>query len=186
MRWCCGAAAPSSSTAPQQDVCCGAVRGMALTPTLAVAPGLCSALAPLWPGPTSGQCGQCRAGIKWNEAHYVGLTRGSVQCLLVLSCCVARWRHVQCCPVLAGALEQAHTISPQNWLARCALERGCWHWYLWRWSSTEHLSVTPATPPPLLCSIYALSRISTLVSVAGQQRSRTGSVGAMNGSRHST
>ena len=85
--WCCGAAAPSSSTAPQQDVCCGAVRGMALTPTLAVAPGLCSALAPLWPGPTSGHCGQCRAGIKWNEAHYVGLTRGSVQCLLVLSCC---------------------------------------------------------------------------------------------------
>ena len=152
VRWCCGAAAPSSSTAPQQDVCCGAVRGMALTPTLAVAPGLCSALAPLWPGPTSGHCGQCRAGIKWNEAHYVGLTRGSVQCLLVLSCCVARWRHVQCCPVLAGALEQAHTISPQNWLARCALERGCWHWYLWRWSSTEHLSVTPATPPPLLCS----------------------------------
>ena len=87
VRWCGGAAAPSSSTAPQQDVCCGAVRGMALTPTLAVAPGLCSALAPLWPGPTSGQCGQCRAGIKWNEAHYVGLTRGSVQCLLVLSCC---------------------------------------------------------------------------------------------------
>ena len=87
VRWCGGAAAPSSSTAPQQDVCCGAVRGMALTPTLAVAPGLCSALAPLWPGPTSGHCGQCRAGIKWNEAHYVGLTRGSVQCLLVLSCC---------------------------------------------------------------------------------------------------
>ena len=184
MRWCGGAAAPSSSTAPQQDVCCGAVRGMALTPTLAVAPGLCSALAPLWPGPTSGQCGQCRAGIKWNEAHYVGLTRGSVQCLLVLSCCgVAR------CKPGAGWSTGAgpHHFSAELVGAVCT---GAGLLALVPVEMVQHRTpecdTRHSTAPALLCSIYALSRISTLVSVAGQQRSRTGSVGAMNGSRHST
>ena len=83
VRWCCGAVAPSSSTAPQQDVCCG-VRGMALTPTLA--PGLCSLL--LHSGPsTSGHCGQSRAGIKWSTL------RGpdSWQCLSVSWCWAAVW-----------------------------------------------------------------------------------------------
>ena len=148
VRWCGGAAAPSSSTAPQQDVCCGAVRGMALTPTLAVAPGLCSALAPLWPGPTSGHCGQCRAGIKWNEAHYVGLTRGSVQCLLVLSCCgVARCRPGAGWSTGAGP----HHFSAELVGAVCT---GAGLLALVPVEMVQHRTpeCDTATPPPLLCS----------------------------------
>ena len=85
----------------------------------------------------------------WDQMEWSTLRRpDSWQCPVSPGVELLWWRHVQCCPVLAGALEQAHTISPQNWLARCALERGCWHWYLWRWSSTEHLSVTPPLHRP--------------------------------------
>ena len=86
----------------------------------------------------------------WDQMEWSTLRRpDSRQCPVSPGVELLWWRHVQGCPVLAGALEQAHTISPQNWLARCALERGCcWHWYLWRWSSTEHLSVTPPLHRP--------------------------------------
>ena len=70
-------------------------------------------------------------------------------------------------PVLAGALEQAHTISPQNWLARCALERGCWHWYLWRWSSTEHLSVTPPLHRPCSALLYLRTQQNIHIGLGG-------------------
>ena len=82
-------------------------------------------------------------------------------------CPVSPGVELLCGPVLAGALEQAHTISPQNWLARCALERGCWHWYLWRWSSTEHLSVTPPLHRPCSALLYLRTQQNIHIGLGG-------------------